>query len=492
MRAVTMGVLCLLLAGAAPFPAFADVVFSAPMVSAPSTTPFAPYLTFYGGGYWYPAVAGETFIAPAGAPVLQSFTFYMNSNADVLRQLITGFVSSWNGPDLYPDGTQSFGAAKSSPLYLSPMVDFHSSYGGGLDSLNGLGLNTTNALDITAVGGTTFQPITIDTGGLNLTPGHEYVIGLTMADPNSPMPDTFNPAGPDNYTYSIGGSGLAVVQHQASGDGQGGAVTQLNAGNFQAIEDGLWWNNGNPGITNPVVTGFDIGDLAFNADFRSTITLSGTLSPTVKDLQYKELIFRLSDGTTTINGYGALNGTCLAGHTCSFSDDVAYTSPAGFAPTSIEYTIMGFYGNPSDPNYGPQGGDVSCNFGFCNVSGNPDIFALTDMPAGTSFNDFWASIGGGMGLGPEYNVAGTFYNGHLLSGDIIPAGAYAHFVSSLLGGSLSSGNIMDFTDGVLNGSASINAYSSMDVETGVPEPGTGLITGLLAAGLPIAWRRKRV
>lgn len=485
----------------------ADVLLTAPIGSASG---FGSQLSgAYGiscgicpGGAGTNSMVGETFIAPGGYPSLQSFQFYLQSTDFSTNLKLTAFVIPWAN-DLYPTGTlgplgtfnNSIGGPSGAPVFVSSPINFVA------DSYNAAH----------------YTPVQVNTGGLMLQPGQAYVIGLTTDDPNSPQPNTPFPAGPDNFTTSQGFASVAIVPSHPTGDGGGGLAlarstyifggpgngtiigyggNQGGIGNFQSLSNGPYWNNlNNPANDAQVFPGFDYGDLAFDANFQATFTLSGTLAPTQQGLEYKELVYQLSDGVTTVNGLEALSGTCAALDICQFSQTLTYGAPLGFTPTSVKYTVLGFYGG------GPQAGDVSCAFGFCSVFQNPDIFALTNSGFSGDFQDFWSpQLNNTSCTGPiqppvcsdprtasEDLLASMFYNGQTLLSENVSPGAYANFAPAGLGGGGNS-QILDFSGGVFNGNADLTPSTSNEGPSSVPEPGGMGAIGLL---LPTLWLRKR-
>jgi hypothetical protein len=161
------------------------------------------------------ATYGQTFIAPA-ANVLQSYTFYLKGNSDV-QLLVKGYVFAWSG-SLF--GGSGNGQAVGAPLYSSPT-------------------------SISYTGDNTFQAVTVNTGGLSLTPGNHYVMLLTVSNPS-------------DYSASTGATGWGDTnfQHVANDDG-GGFVFYNNGNNFSALNSSTWDNFA------------DFGDLAFKARFTS-------------------------------------------------------------------------------------------------------------------------------------------------------------------------------------------------------------------------------
>jgi hypothetical protein len=156
------------------------------------------------------ATYGQTFVAPSS--LLDDFTFYVDGEVGVSLSM-KAFVWSWSGP-LQGNGGQATGT----PLYLS-------------------------STSIPFSGTGVFQAVTINTGGVTLTPGSDYVIGLTISDPA-------------DYAASSGTAswGALLFQHPAN-DGGGGFVFYNNGGTFGALNTSVW------------DTFSDFGDVAFKADF---------------------------------------------------------------------------------------------------------------------------------------------------------------------------------------------------------------------------------
>lgn len=163
------------------------------------------------GSFGYPDTAtyGQTFIAPSDN-ILEDFSFQLEG-AETLY--LRGFVLAWNGP------VQGNGNGTGAFLYLSPSA---------------LVYNGTNA----------FQTFTVNTGGVTLNAGDDYVVGLTVSDPS-------------DYNLNTGSIVWGGVNPEPLGDGGGGFVYINNNSNFAELNSGATW------------TGQYTADAAFTADFTS-------------------------------------------------------------------------------------------------------------------------------------------------------------------------------------------------------------------------------
>ena len=154
----------------------------------------------YNFGYPNTATYGEVVTAPGGA--LQSFTFYMKQPAFTFE----GYVYAW-------DGSKATGAA----LWSSGAMQ--------------------------TAGSGTFEEITFNTGGVDLTAGSQYVLFATIS----------------NYYVDDGGTGVWGAVGWTGAYPDTDFVFYNNGGDFLALTTGLWQN---PGPTN----GLDYV-LAFRAEF---------------------------------------------------------------------------------------------------------------------------------------------------------------------------------------------------------------------------------
>jgi|SRR5579871_3056069 len=196
-----------------------------------------------------------------------------------------------------------------------------------------------------------------------------------------------------------------------------------------------------------------------------SLMFTGTISPASQDLQFHELLFQATDASNnSVAGAGTLSGTCLVSNApCQFSATAGYAAPPTFAPVTIAYTILGFYG--TDPTYGPQSGDISGGV----VVSNPNVFAVTN----TIFPDFTTFFPGNFGsLTGEDAIATVFYNGGGIAADGIEPTVFANVPLLAAGGPLTGGVIEDFS-GTKNGTVSIQVSSGS-----VPEPGYLAMLGL--------------
>jgi len=238
-----------------------------------------------------------------------------------------------------------------------------------------------------------------------------------------------------------------------------------------------------------------------------TVHFAGLISPTQTDIELHELIYFATDGTGYFSAAGALTGTCTAGSTCSIGADLSYNAPPSFTPTSVAYSIIGFYRDPLNATFGPQfPSDFSdCYFplggpgctvipGAYAVVSNPNVFAVTSpgwsfdplnllQPGFVQFFDPSGVLSFGQ-LTAENGVANQFYNGNIVLADSIPANAYLNMPTIPLGGALTGGNITNFSDGTPNGTVTLSAQLT-------PEPSfTLILAGFFVALLIFRARRK--
>jgi hypothetical protein len=157
------------------------------------------------------ATYGQTFIAPASQ--LDSFTFYLGGGHAASLQF-KAVVFGWEGP-LRGSG----GGATGEPLFISSSLSYAAS--------------------------SSFQAITINTGGTMLTPGYQYVMALTISDPTD--------YAKSSKTTTWGA--LLNIHAPDSASGGGGFVFFNNGNNFAALTTNTW------------DTFSDFGDLVFKAEF---------------------------------------------------------------------------------------------------------------------------------------------------------------------------------------------------------------------------------
>jgi VPDSG-CTERM motif len=161
------------------------------------------------------ATYGETFIAPAGASLLDSYTFYIEGSATLTMQ---GIVGPWGG-SLFggssPQGTTSISYTGADQVY--------SSSGGG------------------------FVPVTVTIpGGVAVTPGAAYFMGLTIS-------------GASEYANSAGTTEWGNIFNNGIPQSLGGGFNFYNNGNdFGALTTSSWDDFEN------------FGTLAFSATFTGT------------------------------------------------------------------------------------------------------------------------------------------------------------------------------------------------------------------------------
>jgi len=160
---------------------------------------------------------GQTFIAPATDTTLDDFTFYLDVPGGTTLQF-KALIFAWSGSLLGGGGGEATGA----PLYESS--------------------------SITAVGDDTFDPFTVNTGGVQLTGGDSYVALFTVSD----TPD---------YDASTGTAEWGNIASHVTNDGGGGFVFYNTGGDISLINTTQWDNFADDGdstwkadFTNPVVT----------------------------------------------------------------------------------------------------------------------------------------------------------------------------------------------------------------------------------------------
>jgi PEP-CTERM motif len=161
---------------------------------------------------------GQTFVAPAYPDIaLESFTFYLNGFGGGGTTYFTADVYAWSGSLIAGNPVQG---ATGSALFASPLMSI-------TDDLTG-----------------NFQQVTINTGGILLTPNANYVALLTTTDPDSIAANTSSDG---SWTF-----GALLFQH-VSGNGGGGF-------NF---------SDSPTSVTTPWDDGSDLGDLAWTANLAS-------------------------------------------------------------------------------------------------------------------------------------------------------------------------------------------------------------------------------
>jgi hypothetical protein len=192
---------------------------------------------FFGSASAQPAANtptfGETFVAPSGSTVLNSFTFYVGSTDGAT---ITDPTNPEFGSFL-PDGVGDQYTVQGEVFnWTGSLLTGNPDQG-----TTGPALFTSPTLTITSDGA--FDAVTVNiAGGLALTAGDDYVIDLTdLTQPN-------------NADWGIFGT-LPSFAHDAPADGGGGF-------NFSNVgQNGVWDDN----------TGGDLGELAFKASFSNPV-----------------------------------------------------------------------------------------------------------------------------------------------------------------------------------------------------------------------------
>jgi hypothetical protein len=159
---------------------------------------------------------GQTFVAPAISNIaLENFTFYLNGFGGGGTTFFTADVYAWSGSLIAGNPVQG---ATGSALYTSPLMSI-------TDNLTG-----------------NFQQVTINTGGILLTPNVNYVALLTTTDPASIAANTNS-----DGSWAFG----ALLFQHVTGNGGGG---------FNYSSDTM-------SVSTPWDDGSDMGDLAWTANF---------------------------------------------------------------------------------------------------------------------------------------------------------------------------------------------------------------------------------
>lgn len=165
---------------------------------------------------------GQTFVAPAGAGALEDFTFFIKTEAGS-RLLARPFVMRWTG----------------------------GLYGGEGGTAVGPTLHLGSPITLVPTGG--FEEVLLDVGGVPVTPGSSYVLGLTISDPA-------------DFNASTGKSVWGIIGNHVSGlkSGGGGFVFFNNLDQIGELETVPWDNF------------IDLGDLAFKATFSPPVPEAGS------------------------------------------------------------------------------------------------------------------------------------------------------------------------------------------------------------------------
>ena len=207
------------------------VLVTAPLMRADTTYTTVPswngsssISTF---GPTFTSTYGETFVAPTDN-TLQSFTFYLESSPGA-ELTVNAAVYAWGGSLFGGNPPQgAFGPA----LYFGP--------------------------DFVVAGTGAFTPENVNTGGVTLTPGNNYVILFTITSSDA--------ANSTTSAWDWGLSGPPVA-----GDG-GGGFNFYNNGNDAGLLNTTGWDDFS-----------DFGDLAYTATFTgspvpepSSLALLGT------------------------------------------------------------------------------------------------------------------------------------------------------------------------------------------------------------------------
>lgn len=168
------------------------------------------------------ATYGQTFLAPLVDTSLDSFTFYVSPRTETSLS-VKAYVYAWSG----------------------------SMFGAGGGGATGSALFGSSSFLLTASG---FTPVTVNTGGVGLIGGAQYVAFLTISNGS-------------DYDDSIGvsdwgriGSGLHVAN-----SGGGGFVFYNNADDFGLLNTTAWNHFA------------DFGDLAWQAEFSAPVPEPGSM-----------------------------------------------------------------------------------------------------------------------------------------------------------------------------------------------------------------------
>jgi hypothetical protein len=211
-----------------------------------------------------------------------------------------------------------------------------------------------------------------------------------------------------------------------------------------------------------------------------TLNFTGSITAGSQDLSKFELLYYGSDGTDEIRGFqpvfnaGTSNRFCAANATCSIEATITgFVASDTWAPTTASaYTIVGWYGA------GPT------IVGFT-VIDNPSVFVLTKSGIDFAGGDFVSAFG----------IDENRFSTHMISwsdvtafpdGTGFVANNAAYLPGITLGGAGSAGSLWDFSNGVQNGSASIQGAIA---GAAVPEPAT---TFLFLGGIAAIAVRRRV
>jgi hypothetical protein len=169
----------------------------------------------------YTATVGQTFLAPAGVLTLNSFSFEVTDFTPGSTLSFQAAVYAWSGSLLGGNPPQG---ANGPPLFTSPAMAF--------------------------VDTGSFQMVTINTGGIALTPGAAYVALLTTSDPGSIAAN-----GNALKLFELGLTGFFV--HQPNNGG--GGFNFYNNTSSSQLNTTLWDDFA------------DNGDLAWTATFTTVV-----------------------------------------------------------------------------------------------------------------------------------------------------------------------------------------------------------------------------
>lgn len=176
----------------------------------------------------YTATVGQTFVAPSGVLTLNSLSFEVT--------------------DFTPGSTLSFQAA---------VCAWSRSLLGGNSPQGATGPAHFTSPDMVFVDSGSFQTVTINTGGIALTPGAAYIDLLTTSDPGS-----ITANGNSLKLFELGLTGYYVHQPNNGGDG----FNFYNNTSSSQLKTTLWDDFA------------DDGDLAWTATFTTAVPEPGNLT----------------------------------------------------------------------------------------------------------------------------------------------------------------------------------------------------------------------
>jgi hypothetical protein len=189
----------------------------------------------FGWGQFNTATWGQTVTVPATDTKLDSFTFYVQLDPSVLFR---GEVYAWDNTDQHATGPALY---ESSPMHTT--------------------CNTPSTPPCNSSG---FQPITLNTGGINLTAGAQYVLFVTVSKDWAANTATCVAQGPDLGSCPVASSGQSgIIPNQDVYPG-GDFVYIYNMDDTSKWTTMMWQNFTSQGLF----------DSAFKASFSSPLPTS--------------------------------------------------------------------------------------------------------------------------------------------------------------------------------------------------------------------------